>query len=167
MRRFLFSLIMVLGISGAMLAAQPGGALAQGQVDKLNALSKRAQQGDPMAQFFIGGLMLEAANKDPSVLPDAVNYLRKSAEQGYAMAQTQMGLLHVAGHGVSKDAVAGVNWLQMAADQGDAKAQYNLGIIYVTGEGGIPVDPIKGAQFIAQAAAQGHEKAKMIMQQVQ
>lgn len=167
MRQILFSLIMALGISGAMLVIQPSGALAESEVNELDALSKLAQEDDPMALFFIGALALEAAKTDSSALPEAVNYLRKSADQGYAMAQAQMGLLHVAGHGVSKDTVAGVSWLQKAADQGNAKAQYNLGVIYITGEGSIPADPVKGVRFIAQAAAQGHEQAKLILQKLQ
>ena len=53
----------------------------------------------------------------------------------------------------------------MAAEQGNAKAQYNLSFMYYNGEG-IPKDYVQAYAWSSVAAAQGHETAKELLENI-
>jgi TPR repeat protein len=61
--------------------------------------------------------------------------LRPLAEQGNAEAQTALGLMYDAGHGVPQDYVEAVKWYRCAADQGFTDAQDSLARMYFNGWG--------------------------------
>jgi TPR repeat protein len=61
--------------------------------------------------------------------------LRPLAEHGNAEAQTALGFMYDAGHGVPQDWIEAVKWYRCAADQGFADAQDSLARMYFQGRG--------------------------------
>ena len=55
------------------------------------------------------------------------------AKQGEAIAQYNLGVMYVNGHGVTQDDAEAVKWYRKAAQQGYALSQHNLGFMYVNG----------------------------------
>ena len=60
---------------------------------------------------------------------------RKAAEQGYIDAQSNLGALYLAGHGVPQNYTEAAEWLKKAAGRGEGIALYNLGTMYLKGLG--------------------------------
>jgi len=65
----------------------------------------------------------------------ALRHFTPLAEQGDAKAQVNLGLMHLNGHGVTKDLRKTVRWFRIAAKQGNARAQVNLAWMYRDGKG--------------------------------
>ena len=57
------------------------------------------------------------------------------ARDGHAVAQFNIGLMFIKGHGVSPDLSTAAKWYQLAAEQGHLRAQLSLGLMYENGEG--------------------------------
>lgn len=85
----------------------------------------------------------------------ALAELRPLAEQGNAAAQTHLGVMYAAGHGVEKNEATAVAWYRKAAQQGDSNGQYALGIMYAQGRG-IARDEQQAVHWMRLAAEQGH-----------
>lgn len=92
----------------------------------------------------------------------------RATEQGDAEAQSYLGSLYYAGHGVTEDQEdyvipqnyeLAVMWFQMAAEKGYAPAQHNLGVMYYFGQG-VPQDYARAASWCRKAADQGHIDAE-------
>jgi TPR repeat protein len=90
---------------------------------------------------------------------EAVKWLTKAAEQGHAVAQSQLGICYMNGHGVAKDDAEGVKWLRMAAEQGNANAEYSLGAAYFGGRG-VPKDFSGALKWWHKAAEHGDATAQ-------
>ena len=88
----------------------------------------------------------------------AANWFSKAADQGSTWAQTNLGLLYVAGEGVPQDQAKGFALLRKAADRNDSYAQYNLGWAYESGTG-VPRDTQEAIKWYRKASNQGHEQA--------
>ena len=80
------------------------------------------------------------------------------AEKGLPSAQYNVGLMHLNGLGVPKDAVAAHGWIQKAAELGDRDAQQALGVMYSKGKG-IPQDDFEAVNWYRAAALQGSTQA--------
>ena len=102
--------------------------------ERIDALRKKAEQGNAEAQFSIG-LAYAAGNGVPKDPVEAIKWWQKSAVQGDAKAQLGLGLAYAAGAGVIKDPVESAQWYRKAAEQGFAEAQFNLGVNYYNGDG--------------------------------
>jgi hypothetical protein len=128
------------------------------QGESLDAIKKKAEQGDADAQNDLGVKYAngEGVTKDEA---EAVNWVRKSAEQGNAQAQFMLGGMYYKGQGVAKDEVEAVNWWRKSAKQGNAQAQFNLGIMYGNGEG-VAKDETAGYMWCLLAGGQGNETAR-------
>jgi len=87
---------------------------------------------------------------------------QESAAQGDAVAQYNLGIMYMNGHGVSQDYARAVEWFTKAADLGNAIAQYTLGMIYVKGYGVTKNDRL-AAKLIRKAAKQGHKPAQEML----
>ncbi len=85
----------------------------------------------------------------------SVDQLKPLAAAGDAAAQTELGLAHVVGTGVSCDIDEAVRWLRQAADQGNPAAQARLGYLYENGEG-VLYDPEEAVYWHRKAADQGN-----------
>jgi TPR repeat protein len=84
------------------------------------------------------------------------------AEQGLAGAQYNLGIMYVAGQGVSRDVAEAVRWYQLAAEQGAADAQFNVGIAYRSGLG-VLQDAAEAERWFRLSAEQGMPVAQVIL----
>lgn len=55
-------------------------------------------------------------------------------------------------------------YYEMAAEKGDADAMFNAGMCYRWGEGGVYVDIDKAMYWFKKAAANGHDNAREIVE---
>jgi TPR repeat protein len=77
----------------------------------------------------------------------ALNEFLPLANNGNAAAQSELGFLYEAGHGVPKDYTEAAQWFRLAADHGDAFAQTGLAFLYDDGEG-VPKDYTEAAKLL-------------------
>jgi predicted nucleic acid-binding Zn-ribbon protein len=89
----------------------------------LNIWLPQAQQGDPIAQTYVGeiyekGLGIEA---DYAI---AAHWYQQAAEQGYARAQINLGYLYEGGLGVPRDLTKAMNWYRKASGLTDGDLEY-------------------------------------------
>jgi uncharacterized protein len=89
----------------------------------------------------------------------ALRLLQPLGEQGDARAQSVLGAINYAGHGVQRNDAEAVRWFRLAADQGDAPAQFRLGLMYSDGDG-VPQDQTEAARWYRLAADAGHAQAQ-------
>jgi hypothetical protein len=84
----------------------------------------------------------------------AAAWLRRGAEHGFALAQYDLGLLHLQGRGVDRDAAVAALWIGLAAEAGLAEAQEKFGRMHELGHG-VPADRRAAYAWYHLAAAQG------------
>ncbi|RXK53111.1 sel1 repeat family protein [Oleiharenicola lentus] len=97
---------------------------------EIKELKKKAEDGDPNAQFLLGRhyfLLTEKA--------EGAKWYHRAAEQGNADAQNMLGVIYGDGNGVKKDSTLAVNWFLKAAENRNRFAQENLGMHYWEGVG--------------------------------
>ena len=85
----------------------------------LRWIGKAAAQGHAAAQFELGSYYILEPHRD---FERAAGLLRPSALQGFAPAQSNLGMLYLAGAGVPQDRVEAYAWLLLAAEQGERDA---------------------------------------------
>jgi TPR repeat protein len=103
-----------------------------------------------LADFQAG---LDAYNKGDYVT--AAKEWRTLAEAGGPIAQFNLGLLYLDGHGVPQSDAEAVNWFRRAAEQDYAQAQHNLGAMYGKGQG-VKRDFIQAYKWLNICAAKGN-----------
>ena len=89
----------------------------------------------------------------------SIGLFRPLADQGDADAQTTLGIMYQAGHGVPKDDAQAVKWHRLSADQGYARAQYHLGGMYENGLG-VPKDAVEAHKWFNLSAARASADEK-------
>jgi TPR repeat protein len=104
----LLLLIGVLGVNGWADEAKPEPYSPE--------LVKKAEAGDPYAQFNLGNAYYKG-NGVPQDYKEAVKWYTKSAEQGFADAQCNLASCYHKGEGVSQDIEEAVKWWKKAAEQ--------------------------------------------------
>lgn len=80
---------------------------------------------------------------------------RPLAEQGDPIAQYNLGLLYLDGHGVPQSPAEAANWFRRAAEQDYTAAQHNLGAMYGSGQG-VKRDYIQAYKWLNICAAKGN-----------
>jgi len=80
---------------------------------------------------------------------------RPLAEEGDPIAQFNLGLLYLDGHGVPQSYAEAVNWFRRAAEQDYPQAQHNLGAMYGSGQG-VKRDYIQAYKWLNLCAAKGN-----------
>lgn len=103
---------------------------------KLEEVSQAAEQGNVMAQYYLGA-MYATGNGDVAQDSDAAAFwYTKAAEQGLAMAQNNLGFLYATGQGVPQDYVTAYMWITLAVmgDYPDAANNLNILAKYMTPE---------------------------------
>lgn len=103
-----------------------------------------------LADFQAG---LDAFQKGDYVT--AAKEWRPLAEEGSPIAQFNLGLLYLDGHGVPQSDAEAVNWFRRAAEQDYAQAQHNLGAMYGKGQG-VKRDLIQAYKWLNICAAKGN-----------
>jgi TPR repeat protein len=131
---------------------------------KMDWISRRAEGGDPLAQFHMGLAHQTGAGVFKNFL-EAATWYRKSADQGYAVAETSLGFMYVMGAGVAQDYAEAVKWYRKGADQGEPVAQACLGNMYEKGEG-VPMDLEEAEKWYRKAADQGYLPAKQALERL-
>jgi len=103
-----------------------------------------------LADFQTG---LDAFNKGDYTA--AAKEWRPLAEEGDPIAQFNLGLLYLDGHGVPQSYAEAVNWFRRAAEQDYPQAQHNLGAMYGSGQG-VKRDYIQAYKWLNLCAAKGN-----------
>jgi uncharacterized protein len=166
MRRLLpilcLTLAVLLGSTGMSESADfQKGADAFNRRDYATALREWksfAEQGDELAQFFMGAMYDEGLGV-PQNYKTAVKWYRLAAEQGHADAQNNLGSMYRLGKGVPQDYGTSVKWYRLAAEQGYAVAQLSLGGMYRKGRG-VSQDYKTAVKWYTLAAEQGNAHAQ-------
>ena len=129
-------------ISGRSVIAQPqvsasfdydaaNAAYENGDYDTtLRLVSRPAENGDPVAQNFLGVLHNHGHGVEEDDV-EAVRLFRLSAEQGFAKGQDALGTMLMAGAGTDRDLDEARYWLERSAAQGLPDGQYKLGFLLV------------------------------------
>ncbi len=113
-------------------------------------IESAAEAGDPIAQYQLGAVKLQAGLVD-----EGVRYIRQAAENGLPSAQYRLAKLYENGRGVgSKDLAEARRWTERAANAGHRKAMHNLGIYYAEGRGASQ-DFEQAARWFEEAALLG------------
>ena len=91
-------------------------AFVSAQTDDFATLRRKAEAGDPKAQFDLAS----AYSLGTGVAKDSakgLEWLRKSASQGYAGAEVVLGLFYQKGIGIERDSSEAAKWYRKAAQQ--------------------------------------------------
>ncbi len=119
-----------------------------------DALTRRAERGDPWAQFALGQRYAHGEGV-PRDFRKAVEWYRKAARQGHPAAQYSLAL-----NLDTKDSPENPEvWLRLAAAQGHAEAQVELGRIHERGSEAATWQR-EAMKWYREAAAQGHAEAQ-------
>ncbi len=137
---------------------------AQGQQTFLPDLIKKAEAGDPEAQFQAGRAYEDGSGVEQNDLV-AAQWYRKAADQGYSKAENSMGLMYRAGKGVNLDKLEAVRWYLRSALQCDPNGAYNLAIAYYNGDG-VPADSGWAFVWLLVAKQCGNPDTKTALDQI-
>ncbi len=88
-----------------------------------------ARQGQPLAQYVLGTLMLD------SDAAQAAYWFSASAAQGNVKAMHNLAIAYVEGLGLAKNPELGVSWFRRAAELGYRDSQFDMGVMYERGLG--------------------------------
>lgn len=121
-------------------------------------LMKRAQNGDPEAQFTLGNMYLRGTGIEQDN-ERAIYWLKLAAQRGHAAAQYNVACCYYSGMGVPEDKITAANMFREAANNGDLDALNNLAGCYMYGNG-ITKDQNKAAEYYKEAAEKGLARAQ-------
>jgi TPR repeat protein len=126
------------------------------ETDALDALTARAEQGDPAAQLELAIRYRDGkgVGKDPAA---AISWGHLAADQGHAEALDFVGFAYLRGAMVQRNPVVALGYFHAAATE-SAQAAFNLGQCYY-GAQGTEQDCAKGLEWWEKAAAMGHGRA--------
>ena len=127
--KLILKLLTVFLVMGFIYVCVTHEVVAESRDEQISNRIKKAEQGDAMAQFYLGFKYYEGT-KVAQDYKEAAKWLHMAAEQGLAKAQFYLGIMYYNGTGVTQDNKEAVKWLRKAAEQGLAQAQFYLGIIY-------------------------------------
>ncbi|MBF0460827.1 MAG: sel1 repeat family protein [Magnetococcales bacterium] len=127
----------------------------QAAVPNWEAVQRAAEQGNAMAQYYLGALYATGTGGVAQNTQEAAAWYHKAAEQGLAIAQNNLGFLYATGQGVGQDYVVAYQWTTLAMAGGYADAANNLNLLaqHMTSI------QIEQAQQLAQAWTAGHPQA--------
>ncbi|MCG7951778.1 MAG: caspase family protein [Candidatus Thiodiazotropha endolucinida] len=87
----------------------------------------QAQEGDPVAQNYVGEIYEKGLGIEPDYATAAAWYL-KAADQGNSRARINLGFLHEKGFGVKKDLAQALNWYRKASGLEDDNLQFSSAV---------------------------------------
>jgi TPR repeat protein len=125
-------------------------------------LRRRAELGDPIAQWQLGNAFSKGLEGFYQDRDEAVKWIRLSADQEYANAQNSLGVYFENGWGgLEKNPKEAVRLFGFAADQNSAKGTMNLGRAYMDGWGDLPKNREKAKALLLKAVELGEESARV------
>lgn len=165
-RSLLLSSLLTLSTAVAVHAQsfEDGLAAAQ-QGDPVTAIAiwtPLAESGQPEAQFWLAESFWGGWWGGTENLERRAHWHMRAAEQGYAPSFVKLGHMYADGHHFAKDDEAAARWYVRAAEADNADGQYALGNSYFNGNG-VTLDRRKAYGLWRQAAAQGHEGARLAL----
>jgi TPR repeat protein len=101
------------------------------------------------------GLLTAGAFNNPPEFTLAAGWFAKASAQGHAGAMYNLGVLHLEGKGVEKNAVAAAKLIGAAAEKGNPDAMLDYGVLVFRGEGVQQSEKI-GAQWLLLSAKRGN-----------
>lgn len=120
-------------------------------------LEPLAQNGDPVAQYYLGDLIVRFAIDRQK--PEGLLWLRQSADAGVPDAMNQLATILAEGKVVSQDQRKANELFMQAASLGYLPAYNNLGLRSYRGVGR-PPDPVDASEWFRLAADQGFAEAQ-------
>jgi TPR repeat protein len=117
-------------------------------------LHKSADQGQPMAMYWLAVNGIQGFGAHPVPVETAIGLLRQAEALGYSEASDQLCRLYIEGKGVKADPAEAFVHCRRGADLGNASAMDRLGYCYVTGTG-VTRDLAAAFQWMSKAAATG------------
>jgi hypothetical protein len=136
-------------------AKQTAQSAFDGDGPSLQRLTSASEQGDPIAQYWLG-TYYHSANDEVQ----AADWFKKSAAAGNADAEYNLGVDYEGGKGIGQDPTEAVAWYRKAADQNQSDAELALGDSYHDGMGVLP-DNSQALKWWMKAAAQDNAQAKL------
>ena len=117
-----------------------------------------ADQGDSMAQYFVGQMYRkgDGVEKNPE---QAVLWYRKAADQDNVPALYNLGWMYDLGEGVPRNLDEAISWYKKAARQGDQYAPFNIGTMHYSGRD-LPKNVEKALFWFDVAILNGNEKGR-------
>ncbi len=97
---------------------------------RLIATLKRAEQGDPEAQYQAALWYYHGKINIKKDWQKAFEYFALAAQTGHTKALNALGALYRAGHGTPKDETKAFACYQKTAEQGDFEGMINLAVLY-------------------------------------
>ncbi|KAF9974215.1 hypothetical protein BGZ73_002437 [Actinomortierella ambigua] len=135
-------------------------------------LLQKDDNDDPEAQFMIGRLLEEVAEKFQEDSRDkkqryseAFKWYLKAAEQSHTDAQRTVARMYKEGRGVRHEDDEALRWLVMAAEGRDMSAQFELGSMYWFGQMVIQNDE-EAVLWFGKAAKQGDADAQLMLSMI-
>ncbi|MFY2763157.1 tetratricopeptide repeat protein [Arenimonas sp. MALMAid1274] len=125
--------------------------------ETLDALRKRAQDGDHEAWFDLGVEYI-TGQKVPQDMAEAARCFERGAERGSQGCQFNLGVCYQHGDGRPKDLAQAARWFAQAADAGHAEATFHLGLAVRHGHG-VPQDTTLSNALMLVARARGSANA--------
>jgi len=123
-----------------------------------NRLRELAEDGDPIAQHYLGQLHLDGLGK-PQDVEEALYWMNRAAEGGRVGTMVDLAKLYEEGApGIEPDPEMALRYRLMAAEHGDAVSAYEAGKRYYDGDG-VPRQPYRAQQMFERAAGLGESRA--------
>ena len=95
---------------------------------------RAAEQGDPQAQFIVGGMLYRGQGTDPNQ-KEAVKWLLRAADKGVWSPESLriLGTMYLQGTGVPQNFQEAEHYLERATELGDLIARKNLAYMFFNG----------------------------------
>lgn len=166
--RWVAVLALLLGLAPILpIAASPLDdalkALEAGHSPKaIEVLLRLANEGNPLAQFRLGGLYFHGQGvvEDENM---AIYWWKKSAANGNAEAMYQIAHAYLFGSSAAKSVAdpdrEAALWYFQAASAGHSEAAYTLGLLFLAGKG-VVEDRNEALRWFRSAASKGHVEAR-------
>ncbi len=119
-----------------------------------------AEQGNPEAQFIVGGMYYRGQGTDPNPV-EAFTWLLRAERNGRFSAESLalIGTMYLQGVGVPQNYTEAEKYLRRAAELGDIKAKKNLAYLLYNGLGRAP-DYEQALSLYTEVALSGDDRAQ-------
>lgn len=147
-----------MGSEGRVIASQDNSS------DGEMSAEEAAETFDAMltqAQFVNAGKLVQEKNYAEAFKI----YYKLATEKNNAKAMFNIGAMYESGWGVPQSLEEAMKWIKLGAEGGSPDAQFILGTYYIRGNAALPVDKVKGIEWIKEAARNGDEGAQQNLTQ--
>jgi TPR repeat protein len=136
-----------------------GGAPAAAEKNYSVEILKKAEAGDPAAQYFVGMCYLFGVYGKPIDYDTGYKLIQSSADSGNKNGKAALGWCYFLGAGVKQDDKKAFEIFQENAKEGTANAEAGLGFCYMLGRG-VSQNDKEAFVWTKKAAEHGESKAQ-------